>query len=107
MRQCLVALDRLLLGRPNDPGWAQSCRLWLGGVRGPRADQGEVRAYGVQEQGRGFGEAEVPGVGELDQLGVGDGVGDRAASGGRADPVVAADDDERRGGDLGESVRTS
>ena len=67
LRQCLAAVDRLLLGRPNDPGWAQSCRLWLGGVRGPRADQGEVGAYGVQEQGRCFGESEVPGLGELDQ----------------------------------------
>ena len=67
-----------------------------------RVNVGQEFANGMQEGLGRLGEAEVPGVGQFDELRAGDGVGKRASGDGPADSVGAADDDERGGGDPGE-----
>jgi len=76
-------------------------------VRQYGGDPCELGADRRQEWLWGLGEAEVPGVRQFDEPGVTDGVGDRAAAGGWADPIVATDDDERRDADPRELGRTS
>jgi hypothetical protein len=50
----------------------------------------------LKEGGRGFGEAEVSGVGQLYERGRRDRRGERAPGDGWADPVVLTDDDQSR-----------
>lgn len=73
------------------------------GMRPRDPCSGEVGADRMQERFGCFGEAEVAGVGQLDEPGVGEALGDCAAGGRRAHPVVGADEYERRDGDLGET----